>query len=200
MRREYRLLAPIYERIWARYLTTSIARTQDRLPLSAGSRILDVGCGTGQLLAGMRARQPELELHGIELTPAMLRRAADRLGGAAQLQIGCAHDLPWPEDHFDIVTSTNMLHDVAHDHGAVLTEWLRVLRPGGTIAVTDWNPEHRGTRIRARALSLIGRGPTLHRPAEMSTLLADRAVRVRGLQTYSASTWGLWTIDGTLAE
>ena len=200
IRREYGLLAPVYERVWARYLAASIVHTLDCLPLSAGDRILDVGCGTGLLLAGMRARQAELDLHGIELTPAMLRRADGRLGEAATLRIGSARDLPYPDAHFDIVTSTNMLHDIAHDHADVIGEWGRVLRPGGSIAVTDWDPGHRGTRIRARALSLIGRRPTLHTPEELSELLAEADVRVRGVRAYPAGTWGLWTVHGVRAS
>ena len=140
VRREYGILAPVYERIWARYLRASIDRTLDRVPRASGLRVLDVGCGTGLLLDRIRSRQPDVELEGVELSPAMLARARERLGSSATLRVGSAHALPHPDGRFDVLTSSSMLHDVAHDHATVIREWLRVVRPGGTIVVTDWNP------------------------------------------------------------
>lgn len=196
VRREYRVLAPVYERIWARYLRVSINRTLARVPLWAGARVLDLGCGTGLLLARIRGRQPDVELEGIELSPAMLARARERLGPSVGLALGSAQGLPHPDDHVDVVTCSSVLHDIAHDHAAVLREWLRVLRPGGTIVITDWDPEHWGTRLRLLALALIGRRPQVHTPHEIADLLAAAGVSRLSRETYTAGGWGLWTVAG----
>jgi ubiquinone/menaquinone biosynthesis C-methylase UbiE len=198
--REYALLAPVYDRLWRRYLSASIDSAVARLPLAGATNLLDVGCGTGLLLAKARSRQPELELHGIDLTRQMLARARRRLGSAADLRRGSADALPYADDHADIVVSTSMLHCVSGPHAPVIREWRRVLRPGGTLVITDWNPEHVGTRTNTLLLRALGQRNALHPPSGVRALLTEAGFAVTSLDVHRAATWGLWTVAGVAHE
>ena len=57
------------------------------LGLRSGERCLDAGCGTGDMLELLSILAPGAELVGLDLSPAMLSRARERLGGAAELKL-----------------------------------------------------------------------------------------------------------------
>lgn len=100
--------------------------------------LLEVGCGTGYVLAGLRARWPALELTGVELFTEGLDVARRRLPGVLLLQAD-ARQLPF-EEAFDVVTAFDVLEHIDDDAG-VLGELFRAARPGGGVLVTV--PQHR---------------------------------------------------------
>ena len=156
VRQEYTRLAAAYDRRWARYLRASTAATVARLPIRAGERVLDVGCGTGYLLARLQARCPDSDLVGLDLTPAMLDQAAGRLGAAATLLCGSGDALPLPDASVDTVVSANVFHFFERPHAA-LAEMARVLRPGGRLVITDWCDDYLACRVLDRTLRLLRR-------------------------------------------
>jgi len=99
--------------------------------------ILDVGCGTGSLLAGL-ARSGFTSLAGVDLAPRMLDVAREKLSAQhahADLRVADAEDsLPWTSESFDIAALTAALHHFYRPHDA-LREIRRVLRPGGRLLV-----------------------------------------------------------------
>ncbi len=98
---------------------------------------LDAGCGTGFLALELAARGHRVT--GIDFAPAMVARARDKAaaqGLAARLDEGDAERLPYPGGSFDLVISRHVLWTLPHPEAA-LDEWLRVLRPGGRLAVID---------------------------------------------------------------
>lgn len=102
----------------------------------ATGRTLEVGIGTGLNLALYPAG---ITLTGVDFSPAMLavaRRRADQLGTEADLREADALDLPFPDASFDTVVATYVLCAVPDDH-RVLTEMIRVLRPGGLLLLAD---------------------------------------------------------------
>jgi SAM-dependent methyltransferase len=111
----------------------------DYLELQDGSRVLDCGCGMGfQLLAMSRLRR--LELVGLDPDPERLAYAAAE-GVPAELVQGDAQQLPFADASFDAVLMTEVLEHVPDDRRA-LREVLRVLRPGGVLALSVPNARY----------------------------------------------------------
>jgi ubiquinone/menaquinone biosynthesis C-methylase UbiE len=127
--------APTYDQHWMqRRLFGPIQRTvlemaADQPDLPAA--ILDVGCGTGQLLRAAEARFPGARLEGVDPAVEMVNHAASRSGGGAlRFQQAAAEALPFPDAQFDLVFSTMTFHHW-RDQRKGSAEVARVLAPGG---------------------------------------------------------------------
>ena len=98
---------------------------------------LDAGCGTGFLSLELAARGHRVS--GVDFAPAMLE-AARRKAAAQRLSVrfeeGDAEQLPFPPGSFDLVISRHVLWTLPHPEAAI-DEWIRVLRPGGRLAIVD---------------------------------------------------------------
>ena len=110
----------------------------ERLSLSPRERVLEVGCGTGNLWRENAERVP----HGATLVvtdaaPAMLEQARARLAGLAlapDFRAADAQALPFADASFELVLANHMLYHVP-DRARALAELARVLRPGGRLVV-----------------------------------------------------------------
>ena len=106
-------------------------------------RILDLGCGIGQLAVALKERFPEADVTGIDVAAPMLRyahmRAVD-LGADVNFVQRLAEDTKFPDGHFDVVASYILFHEVTADATRqILAEVARVLRPGGIFYPLDFN-------------------------------------------------------------
>ncbi len=106
-----------------------------------GARVLEVGCGPGQLSTRL-ARRHDLDVTGLDLDPAMIERAtanAERPGGGRRpsFLVGDVASLAFPDGSFDAVVSTLSMHHWT-DPATGLTEIGRVLRPGAPALVWDF--------------------------------------------------------------
>jgi ubiquinone/menaquinone biosynthesis C-methylase UbiE len=103
------------------------------------ARILDVGCGTGRLLARLAAEGGE-SLAGVDLAARMLglaRAKLSKLHVDVELHKADAEEtLPWPSGSFDAVAITGVYHHFYHPEKA-LGEVARVLRTDGRLIVSD---------------------------------------------------------------
>jgi ubiquinone/menaquinone biosynthesis C-methylase UbiE len=143
---EYDRLAGIYDTRWSFYNEATARETMRRLRLEPGDRVLDVGCGTGILLGALAAAYSEAGLSGIDASPEMLGVARRRLGDRADLRQGWAHELPWEDRSFDLVVCSSVLHYLRSPEPA-LAEMRRVLRPAGTVVITDWSNDFLTCRV-----------------------------------------------------
>ncbi|MDG4798172.1 class I SAM-dependent methyltransferase [Micromonospora sp. WMMD1082] len=113
----------------------------DRADLRRGQRLLEIGCGTGNLLQALGRRHPDIDALGIDPDPAALRRArrkAARRRLPIRYERAYAGELPLPDDSLDRVLSAYMLHHLDDDERTrALREVRRVLRPGGQLHVLD---------------------------------------------------------------
>ncbi|BCB78853.1 class I SAM-dependent methyltransferase [Phytohabitans flavus] len=123
-----------WARYWGAYPEPAWRAILDLSGARPGTRLLDVGCGAGDLLAYAAARG--LTTAGIDPAPAMVELARARLP-AADVRLGDAEGLPWPDGHFDIAVSVNALH-FAEDTLDALAEMVRVTTLAGHVAVANW--------------------------------------------------------------
>jgi demethylmenaquinone methyltransferase/2-methoxy-6-polyprenyl-1,4-benzoquinol methylase len=107
---------------------------------SAGSRALDVGCGTGDLTVELARAGARLAV-GLDPVPEMLAAAAAKVGAEAGVALveGDGLRLPFGDAAFEVAASAFVMRNVA-DLPAALREQRRVLRPGGRIAVLELTP------------------------------------------------------------
>lgn len=115
-----------------------------QLPLNAGDRVLDIGCGPGWFWTSVADMLPErLALTLADQSPGMVEEAMARcrplpFGQIAGRQADAA-TLPFDDGSFDAVIAMHMLYHVA-DPAAGIAEMARVLKPGGILAVTTNGP------------------------------------------------------------
>lgn len=191
---EYAKAARHYDEKWAFYVEATTRETLRRLPLMAGSRVLDVGCGTGELLRRVRANVPDAVLAGLDPVPEMLGVAREKLSGRDDLRVGYADRLPWNAGTFDVVVSCNMFRYIRHPLAA-LREMARVLRPGGALVLTDWCDDYFACRICNLYLRLTNRAFHMtYRQAECLELLKVAGYEIQSFERYKISwLWGLMT-------
>jgi len=111
--------------------------------LEPGQSVLDIGCGTGSLaIAAKRRAGPFGSVHGIDASPEMIARARKKAGKAGvdvTFTNGVVEGLPFPDEHFDAVLSTLMLHHLPRTaREQCVREVRRVLRPGGRALAVDF--------------------------------------------------------------
>lgn len=121
--------------------------------IKPGEVVLDVGCGTGSLTIGAKERVgPTGEVYGIDAAPEMIevsrrkaRHMATQLGVDVDFRAGLIEDIPFPDDQFDLVLSSLMLHHLPLDlKGRGFLEIGRVLKPGGRFLAVDFSPPTKG--------------------------------------------------------
>ncbi len=196
---DWSAVAAEWSQLWGdhpRPLWIKIARTAG---IGPGSRVLDVGCGSGEFLghlAGLGA-----VVAGIDPAVGMIEHARQRLPGA-ELRVGTFDDLGRFDDlgqpaAFDLVTAVNALQFAA-DPDIGLAALIRATRPGGQLAIANWAEDSRNDLFRIeRAIARATETPILPggplREAGGLEALLDRA----GLEPVEA---GLVDLDWRVSE
>lgn len=112
-----------------------------RIPDFQPARILDIGCGVGHATLPWAEAYPAAEVTGIDVGAALLRHAhirAESLGVTAHFVQANAEATGFADGHFDLVTSSIVLHETsAQGLPAILAETRRLLRPGGVMLHVD---------------------------------------------------------------
>ena len=144
--RQYGDTRPLAARggLHARYAPTPwFPWVRERIGLTEGSSVLDVGCGPAWMWRSWGGTLPtDLRLVLLDRSEAMVAEAGRNLAAAglgAETVIGDAADLPFDAGRFDLVMLMHVLYHVA-DPDAALDEAVRVCRPGGRIAVATNMP------------------------------------------------------------
>ena len=97
-----------------------------------GSKVLDVGCGTGDMAARLAERG--YEVWGVDIAEPMIRYASHR-HKSCRFRVGDAESIPFEDDTFDAVVCLGVIEYLADDAPA-LSEIRRVLKPGGSAVVS----------------------------------------------------------------
>lgn len=129
---EYRKLAEVEDNMW--YFHALNQRMI--IPLSPWrgktAKLLDAGCGTGGLIRALHKHEPLWSITGLDFSPLACSLARERTG--VDIVEGSITDLPFPDQSFDILTSADVISQVA-DASVALCEFARVLRPGGVVVI-----------------------------------------------------------------
>ncbi len=113
----------------------------DAADLHAGWRVLDVATGSGN--AAVAAARLGTRVTGLDYVPELLERARQRSaaeGYEVEFVEGDAEALPFPDEEFDAVT-TMFGSPFTPNHPEAAAELVRVVKPGGTIAIAAWTPD-----------------------------------------------------------
>ncbi|NEW39536.1 class I SAM-dependent methyltransferase [Nocardia cyriacigeorgica] len=156
-------LAAVYERAWRPalfYLASGRTTDSDRrfaaesLRLPSAHRVLDIACGPGNFTRYLSEQLPgDGYAVGVDFSPPMLARAvADNSGQRVGYLRGDARFLPFADGSFDAVCCFGALYLIP-DPLAAAREMIRVLAPGGRIAITT---SHRGDSAFGQATRIVG--------------------------------------------
>jgi len=133
--------------------TPAAARLVKHAGIRSGQRVLDVACGTG--VVTVTAARLGARATGLDLTPELIERARENSKIAnveIDWHVGDAEELPFEANAFDVVVS-QFGHMFAPRPEVAVSEMLRVLKPGGTIAFSTWPPE----LVIGRMFGLVGK-------------------------------------------
>ena len=158
----YKLWAPIYDKVMGPFAGKARRHAIELLNLRVGESVLLLGVGTGLDLPHIQAG---VKVTGIDLSPAMLRKAQDKANGRNDVSLleMNAQALDFPDDSFDVVV-LNLILSVVPDGAVVFREVWRVLRPGGRAVIFDkFAPEDGQISVLRRGvgkiISLFGTDP-----------------------------------------
>ncbi len=134
----------------------------------AGERILDLGCGPGELLAFLPANVSYL---GVDISADYIARARERFGDRGEFRVGDATSIELVEHRFDLVLAFGVLHHLEDDDATgLLDRAASVLEPDGRIVAVDPTITGGQSRI-ARAVILRDRGQHVRSPEEYRALV-----------------------------
>jgi ubiquinone/menaquinone biosynthesis C-methylase UbiE len=142
-------LLPLYDPFtWLVGVPRVHRRLAARAGVAPGHRVLEVGCGTGNLALLVQRLHPGAEVVGLDPDPLALaraRRKADRRGSPVRWDRGTAGALPYDDASVDRVLSAFMFHHLDDaEKERMLAEVRRVLRPGGQLHLADFGGHHHG--------------------------------------------------------
>ncbi|NEC67443.1 class I SAM-dependent methyltransferase [Streptomyces sp. SID9727] len=155
--------ADTYARTAARLCVHTVPALLDAAGVAPGTRLLDVGCGNGNVTAAALARGAAVR--AVDAEPGMVE-ATRRAAPGAEVRSGVLPQLPYADGEFDAVVANFVLNHVGRPLEALM-EMRRVGRPGGTVAVTVWQlPGAPGQALVGRAAQAAG----LTRPDWLATV------------------------------
>lgn len=191
---EYAHLAPQYDRRWSFYVNATVQETMHRLDLNSHERILDLGCGTGTLIQRLLHLAPEIEIVGLDPSAEMLNIARQKLPKSVELRLGSADGIPFPNESFDLIISTNAFHYFRNPSQAI-QEAKRVLKPNGHLVITDWCDDYLTCRICDVFLRLVNRAHfRTYGVSECQRMLQDEGLARVSIEKYKIDwLWGMMT-------
>ena len=128
-----------YDRHVGRYGAQLAARMISLAALEPGDRVLDVGCGTGQLTAKLAERVGVENVAAIDPSKAFVEACRKRVA-SADVRVGSAEALPFADAEFDAVLA-QLVIQLVDDPSTAMREMARVARPGAPVAACVWDDE-----------------------------------------------------------
>ena len=192
--RHYSRLAPAYDQRWDRYSRGSLGKLAERLELRGDERLLDIACGTGRLEELLRARHPDIEVTGVDLSPDMLDVARRRFPEDTRTRWlqGTIESVELPAASFDLVTCNNAFHLLPRQQAA-LRRMAELTRPGGLVALIDWCREYpQIAALQLMARSRLGQRREIRTRVELGGMLTAAGLEITHEERFRATPfWGM---------
>jgi ubiquinone/menaquinone biosynthesis C-methylase UbiE len=134
----------------AKWLWNFIQNNLDKIVLDENCKLLDYGCGTGEMLKWLKLFGFPGELHGADISQAMLAEAENRWNASPKPLFSYIGETKtdFVDNSFSCIVATCVFHHIDPDkRDAVLREVKRILKPGGILAVFEHNPFNPMTRL-----------------------------------------------------
>lgn len=123
-----------------KHARTLYSHIMNRLSGIPFENVLDVGCGTGEILNTIKNIYHTVSMYGIDISEEMLKKAKEKLLDNADLSLGDAEHLPYENGKFDLLMCTDSFHHYPNPQKAI-EEFHRVLKTDGHILLADfWKP------------------------------------------------------------
>ncbi|MCW3491716.1 class I SAM-dependent methyltransferase [Dethiobacter alkaliphilus] len=170
----FTVIAPIYNMLFPKMQERHGKQLVSKLSPLEGSKVLDLGGGTGKIASQMMASGADVWL--LDSSPQMVRQAQSVLP-ADRVVLADALSIPFMENAFDIITVVDVFHHIRKQKD-VLKECRRVLKPYGLICFLEFNPDCFSMRVLAGIERLLGEPSLFLTPGDLALMLEDAGFQV----------------------
>ena len=131
-------IAGYYDKsIFKNLLFNPVKKAVEFVKVKKNSKILDAGCGTGNLLKILEDKNASLKLYGVDISKEMLKIARKKLKNA-KIKLEAAEKLSFKKNYFDYIFSVDAFHHY-YDCSLVMKNFYRVLKKNGHLIVVDFS-------------------------------------------------------------
>ncbi|AOR24457.1 class I SAM-dependent methyltransferase [Clostridium taeniosporum] len=118
-----------------KFVAPMYAEIINRIVSLKPKKLLDVGCGTGNILMKL-SKNTNIELSGLDISEKMIEVARRNIGTKAELKVGDSEFMPWKNKTFDVILCNASFHHYPNPE-KVLMEMRRLLKSSGTLIIGD---------------------------------------------------------------
>ena len=131
-------IAGYYDKsIFKNLLFNPVKKAVEFVKVKKNLKILDAGCGTGNLLKILEDKNANLKLYGVDISKEMLKIARKKLKNV-KIKLEAAEKLSFKKNYFDYVFSIDAFHHY-YNHDLVMKNFYRVLKKDGYLIVVDFS-------------------------------------------------------------
>ncbi|MDQ3238906.1 MAG: class I SAM-dependent methyltransferase [bacterium] len=194
--KQYEKLAKSYDFRFPSYLNATTDKVVAMANIAPGSKILDLGCGTGELLFKLAQKYPaNVEFVGIDISEEMLKQAKSKLDSfkSVSLHSGDIEQVSYPDEYFDLIVSIGVMHYIQNPK-IMTKEAFRVLKREGSYMLIDMAQESLTTKIFSFLRRIESGAKQFYSLNSISELLSSQGFKICFSELFKAGMYGLYFI------